>query len=197
LAQVLGNAKSSIIGTHPLTDFVSATDDGKKFIAIEEEILNQANALLRQTEADGKGYGLKLEFLGLKKLGIPEQVTQQVFDEMMKERQVLVSTSQAEGDSEASKIKSGADRQAAELLAKADGEATRIRGEGEGEAAKYLSVFQQNPELASLVFRLNALEGSLKEKSVLVFDRNTPPFDLFQGSWTNVNVRSGAAAAGK
>jgi hypothetical protein len=47
------------------------------------------------------------------------------------------------------------------------------------------------------VFRLNALEGSLKEKSVLVFDRNTPPFDLFQGSWTNVNVRSGAAAAGK
>jgi membrane protease subunit HflC len=198
LAEVLGNAKSSIVGMHPLTDFVSATDNGTNFVVIEDEILNQANALLRQTESDGKGYGLKLEFLGIKKLGIPDQVTQQVFDEMTKERQVLVSTSQAEGDADASKIKSDADRKAAEMLAKAEGEATRIRGEGEGEAAKYLSVFQQNPELASLVFRLNALEGSLKERSILVFDRNTPPFDLFQGGWTNVAPKSGGTApAGK
>jgi len=197
LAQVLGNAKSSIVGMHPLTDFVSATDNGTNFVVIEDQILNQANALLRQTESDGKGYGLKLEFLGIKKLGIPDQVTQQVFDEMTKERQVLVSTSQAEGDADAAKIKSDADRKAAEMLAKAEGEATRIRGEGEGEAAKYLSVFQQNPELASLIFRLNALEGSLKEKSILVFDRNTPPFDLFQGGWTNVTPKSGPATAGK
>jgi len=49
-----------------------------------------------------------------------------------------------------------------------------------------IAVFQQSPELANFIFRLNALEGSLKEKSVLIFDRHTPPFDLFRGVSTNL-----------
>ena len=53
------------------------------------------------------------------------------------------------------------------------------------EAAKSLAVFQQNPELANFIFSLNALESSLKERSTLIFDARTPPFDLFTGGWTN------------
>ena len=55
----------------------------------------------------------------------------------------------------------------------------------EAEAAKSLKIFQQNPELASFIFRLSALEDSLKEKSTLIFDQHTPPFDLFRGVSTN------------
>ena len=82
-----------------------------------------------------------------------------------------------------------ADRKAAEMLANAESEATRIRGEGEAEAAKSLTVFKQNPELANFIFRLNALENSLKERSILVFDQHTPPFDLFRGASTNLLTR--------
>ena len=64
----------------------------------------------------------------------------------------------------------------------ADGQAITIRGKGEAEAAKSLAVFQQNPNLANFLFRLNALESSLKERSTLIFDARTPPFDLFNGS---------------
>ena len=64
--------------------------------------------------------------------------------------------------------------------------ATQIKGAGEAEAAKSLAVFQQNPELASFIFRLNALEDSLKERSILIFDQHTPPFDLFRGASTNL-----------
>ena len=74
----------------------------------------------------------------------------------------------------------------AELLANAESQATRIKGIGEAEAAKSLAVFQQNPDLASFIFRLNALESSLKERSVLIFDQQTPPFDLFRGASTNL-----------
>ena len=66
------------------------------------------------------------------------------------------------------------------MLSDAYAQATRIRGEAEAEAAKSLAVFQQNPELANFLFRLSALEGSLKERSVLIFDQNMPPFDLFR-----------------
>ena len=72
------------------------------------------------------------------------------------------------------------------MLANAQGQATEIKGQGEAEAAKSLKVFQQNPELASFIFRLSALEDSLKERSTLIFDQHTPPFDLFQGVSTNL-----------
>jgi len=102
---------------------------------------------------------------------------------------MLADRSQYEGEAEAQKIRSEADRRAAELLADAEGQATQIRGKGEAEAAKSLAAFQENPELANFIFRLNALENSLKERSVLIFDQNTPPFDLFRGVSTNLLTR--------
>ena len=101
-------------------------------------------------------------------------------------RKVLADRFQYEGEAEAQRIRSDAERKAAEVLANAEGQATEIKGKGEAEAAKSLKVFQQNPELASFIFRLNALEGSLKERSVLIFDQHTPPFDLFWGAPTNL-----------
>src|SRR6267142_1055221 len=194
LRQVLGGAKSAIVGKHPLTDFVSATDQGTNYLSIESEILAAV-----QSQVKASGYGLDIKFLGIKRLAIPEQVTQQVFDEMSKERQVLVKASEAEGDAEASKIKSQAERAAAEMLAKAEGKATEIRGEAQAEAAKYLPIFRRDPELASLIFRLNALEGTLKDRSILIFDRRTPPFDLFREHFSTMGAatnRDGKASAG-
>jgi len=165
LDSMLSNAKAAVIGKHALADFLASGNETNNFLAIEGEIL---------------------KFLGIKKLGLPENVTQQVFERMQSERKVLADKSQFEGEAEAQKIRSEADRQAAEVLAKADSQATEIRGKGEAEAAKSLAVFQQNPELANFIFRLNALEGALKERSILIFDQHTQPFDLFRGTSTNL-----------
>lgn len=192
LKQTLSAAKTAIVGNHKLTDFVSATDNGTNYVAIEGEILK-----LVQSQVQNAGYGLQIEFLGIKRLAIPEPVTQQVFEEMTKERQVLVSAAEAEGNAEAAKIKSNADRTAAEMLAQAEGEATQIRGAAEAEAAKFLPIFRQDEALANLIFRLNALEGSLKERSILIFDRRTPPFDLFTGSFLSSTNREHGIGGGK
>jgi len=181
LDRMLGNAKWGVVGKHPLADFLAPIGAGNKFATIEKEILD-----IIQSQVQANNYGLKIEFLGIKKLGLPESVTQQVFDRMQSERKVLADKSQAEGEAEAQKIRSEADTKAAQLLANADGEATQIRGKGEAEAAKSLSAFQKNPELANFIFRLSALEGSLKERSILIFDQHTPPFDLFHGVSTNL-----------
>ncbi len=104
---------------------------------------------------------------------------------MTSERAVLISRSQYEGEAEAQRIRSAADRKAAETIANADAAATRIRGEGEAEAAKVLPVFQQNPELANFLLRVDALKQSLNSRATLIFDERTPPFDLFQHLPTN------------
>jgi membrane protease subunit HflC len=105
---------------------------------------------------------------------------------MKSEREVLSSRLEAEGNAEAEKIKSKAGSEAAKLLANAEREATRIRAQGEAAAAAVLPTFQQNPELANFLLRLTALEASLKDRSTLIFDANTPPFDLFRGASTNL-----------
>jgi len=181
LDQWLGNAKTSIVGKHPLSDFVSTSDNGTNFVAIEAEILAAIQSQIR-----ANNFGLEIEFLGIKRLLLPESVTQSVFERMTSERKVLADRFQYEGEAEAQRIRSDAERKAAELLASAEGQATEIKGKGEAEAAKSLKVFQQNPELASFIFRLSALEGSLKERSILIFDQHTPPFDLFRGASTNL-----------
>ena len=60
-------------------------------------------------------------------------------------------------------------------------DATRIRGQGEAVAATVLPVFQQDPELANFLLRIDALQQSLNQRSTLIFDERTPPFDLFTG----------------
>ena len=177
----LSNAKAAIVGKHPLSDFLSSGEEGNKFVAIEKEILG-----VLQSEVQSNNYGLKIEFLGLKKLGLPESVTASVFERMQSERKVIADRLQSEGEAEAQKIRSTADRQAAEMLADADSQATRIRGKAEAEAAQYLDVFKQQPDLANFVFGLDALEKSLKDHSTLIFDQQTVPFGLFRGGSTNL-----------
>jgi membrane protease subunit HflC len=173
------SAKSAVIGKHQLSDFVSA-DRAVKFAEVEREILQTVKAQLKSNN-----YGMDVDFVGIKRLGLPEAVTQSVFDRMKSERNVLSSKSQNEGEAQAQKIRSDANRQAAELQANAEAEATRIRGLGEAAAAQTLPVFQQEPGLAAFLINLKALEASLTERTTLIFDQTTPPFNLLGGSATN------------
>jgi membrane protease subunit HflC len=180
LEGMVRSAKSAVIGSNSLSSFVSAGGDAK-FAQAEQQMLSMLQAQLK-----ANNYGISVEFLGIKKLGLPEGVTQSVFDRMKSEREVLSSRLESEGNAEAEKIKSKANSEAAKMLANAEREATRIRAQGEAAAAAVLPTFQQNPELANFLLRLTALEASLKDRSTLIFDANTPPFDLFRGASTNL-----------
>ena len=179
LDEMLLSAKSASVGKHPLSDFVSA--EGSKFGVIEKDILDTVQAQLK-----ANSYGLEVQFVGLKRLGLPDSVTQTVFDRMKSEREVLSRRYESEGQAEADKIKAKANSDAAKTLAAAESEATRIRAQGQAAAAKVYSTFAVNPELANFLLRLDALEASTKDRTTLIFDANTPPFDLFRGASTNL-----------
>jgi membrane protease subunit HflC len=175
LETMLRSATLAVVANHNLADIVNPDPAQLKFEAVENEIKAKV-----QSELAANNYGMSIEFLGIKKLGLPESVTQTVFDRMKSERQKYISEAQFKGEAEATKIKSAAERQAADVITDAEAAATRIKGQGEAEAAKTLSVFQQNPELAIFLLQLEALKSSLNQKSTLIFDERTPPFDLFR-----------------
>ncbi|MEI6076964.1 MAG: protease modulator HflC [Verrucomicrobiota bacterium] len=184
LEQMLRSAKAAVIGTNRLADFVNVDPAQVKLEAIETEIKTRV-----QNELASHNYGISIEFLGLKKLGLPESVTTAVFDRMKSERNKSISEAQFNGEAEATKIKSAAERKAADLLSDAEAAAISIKGKGEAEAAKTLSVFQQNPELAIFLSQLETLKSSLNQRTTLIFDERTPPFSLFQNLPVNPSTK--------
>jgi len=140
-------------------------------------------------------YGITVEFLGIKKLGLPESVTKEVFERMGAERQVLVSRIESEGNARAANIRAEADRNAAKLVSDAEAEALRIRGEAESKAAESLQTMNQEPELANFLLRLTALEMFLRERTTLILDQNTSPLDLLSRP-APTSTRRGAVGAG-
>ena len=181
LEGMIRSAKNAVVGQHPFNDFISTDEKQLKFVEIEKQMLESVQKMAGQT------YGITVEFLGIKRLGLPESITEKVFARMREERQRFVQKLQAEGEREAIKIRTAADRERAQILAQAERQASEIRGQAEAEAAKSYAVFEQNPELASLLLKLNALEISLKDRSTLVFDSRTPPFDILTRPMTNTN----------
>jgi membrane protease subunit HflC len=180
LESLLASDNITVVGKHPLADFVNTDPKQLEFDQIQAEMEQMV-----QSELHTNNYGIQIEFLGIQQLGLPESVTQAVFDRMKSERNILVSRAQNEGQAEAIKIKANADRQANETLANAQAEATRIEGEGVAEAAKTLPVFQKNPELANFLLSIDAIKQALNQRSTLFFDDRIPPFDLFHGTLTN------------
>jgi len=180
LEDIVTQAKTAVVGKHPLGDFVNADPKQLKFDAIEGEI-----KAIAQAQLASQNCGIGIDYLGIKKLGLPESVTQSVFDRMTIERKGLADKLDAEGQAEARKIKSSADLAASKVISSAESKAREIRASGETVAADLLPVFQQNPELANFLSGLETLEASTKEKTTLIFDGRTPPFNLFTGSVTN------------
>lgn len=191
LKGLIRSAKNAVVGKHTFSDFISTDAKQLKFVQVEKEILENIQAEAKQK------YGIDVKFLGIKKLGLPESVTQKVFDRMTAERNREVERLKAQGDAEKVRIQSAADRDRDAILAKADAQATAIRGQADAEAAKSFQVFNENPEFAVFLMQVNALEQSLKQKSTLILDQRTPPFNLLNGSGgTSVAPRAQGGATG-
>ncbi len=181
LESLVRSAKNATVGTHNFSDFINTDPAKLKFDEIEKEMLAQVAGTAKEK------FGLEVKSLGIKRLGFPESVTQKVFERMKEERQRLVKQFEGEGDRDATKIRSSAERERSEKLADAEAAATRSRGEAEKEAAKAYKTLEQNKELAVFLQKLASMEAIAKERTTLILDQNSSPFDLLRS--TNSLVR--------
>ena len=172
LESIIQGAKSQVIGSHPFSQFVSTDTNELKFTQIEREILERV-------QATAPKYGIDVRFIGIKKLALPESVTQKVFERMQKERQRKVLNLQALGESVAKEIRSSAELTSNNIMSRANFDVYKIRGTADAESSKSYAVFEQNPQLALFINKLRAIEEAGKQNATYFFDTRTPPFDLF------------------
>ena len=175
LDALLRSQKNAVLGQFPFSALVNTNTAEVKFEQIEQQML-----AVVQPEAVNR-YGVTVQFLGIRKIGLPESITEKVFARMKAEREEIAERYRSEGEGEAIKIRAAADSQRNQLLAQAEADAKRIRAEGDAKAAESYQVFEKNPELAMFLRKLEVLEGTLKKKSTVVLSTETEPFDLLQG----------------
>ncbi len=175
LEGLVRNAKNAVIGRYVFSDLISPDPSKVKFDQFEADILKEIQGPARDT------YGLSIELVGVKQLGLPEAITGKVFERMRAERDRLVKQYQGEGNARAQEIRSEADRRRDELLSKARADALRIMGDADAQAAKDLAVLEKNPSLAKFLYELNALRDALRERTTLFLDQKAAPFNLLNG----------------
>lgn len=166
----LNNAQNRVIGQHTFGEFVNSDPEKIKLDEIQREMLSDLQGPARND------YGIEIKTLGIKQLKISEDVTKDVFERMRAERRRRTETTIAQGNAEATKIRTDAEAKRTAVLAAAEGRAKAIRGQGDAEAAQYYKMLEEAPELAMFLRNLEALLTTLKERATIVIPADAEPF---------------------
>ena len=167
------SVKTETFGRYDFNQLVNVNPKEMKLSEIEQEML----AKLRVTAKD---YGMEIKSVGIKAINIPETITESVFTRMKNERAKEAATFRARGKREAEKIRTEADTKSRKVLAEAEAEAQIIRSKGDAEAAQHYAVFKQDPELAIFLRKLESLRRVMQDKTTLILDTNSAPFDILK-----------------
>jgi membrane protease subunit HflC len=192
--------------TDPKTFYTSTQGDERTAIArmasiINDELKGQIGARTIQEVISGErasimkvvtdNAGLKIQDLGIqlvdvrvKKVELPEQVTENVYLRMQTERKTVAKSFRSRGEEQAKKIRANANRQREEILAESYRKSEEIRGEGDATSAKiYADSFGKDKNFYSFTRSLKAYENSFaSNQDILVLSPDSEFFKFFKDS---------------
>ncbi len=134
--------------------------------------------------------GLVIVDIRVKRIDLPPEVSQSVYDRMNTERDIEASEHRAKGQELAVGISADAERQRVEIAADAYRQAEETRGEGDATAAvTYANAYNQDPEFYKFYRSLAAYKKTFANKNdILLID---PDSDFFHYLNESSSVRKG------
>lgn len=140
--------------------------------------------ILKLAEDSTRGLGLQLVDVRVKKIDLPEEVSESVFSRMRQDFDRQAKRLRAEGEESAEKLRSEADRQRQEILAEAYRESEIIRGEGDAKSADiYARAYNRNAEFYSFHRSLQAYREAIgTDNDVLVISPDSEFFKYLNRS---------------
>ena len=151
---------------------------------VQDVISGERDELMRVLTADlnkvaNSELGVEVIDVRVKKIELPSEVNDSVYNRMRTERERLAQELRAEGNEIAEEIRANADKERTVILADAYKTAEIIKGEGDAEATStYANAFNKNPEFYEFTRSLSAYQSTFENKSdVLLID---PESDFFK-----------------
>jgi modulator of FtsH protease HflC len=138
----------------------------------------------KRADSDARSIGIEVLDVRLKRVDLPQEVSEAVYRRMEAERKRVANQLRSEGFAESERIRADADRQREVIIAEAYSKAQRVKGEGDARsAAIYAQAFQQNPEFFAFYRSLEAYRQSFKNRGdVMVVDPSSEFFRYLKGA---------------
>lgn len=172
LAERINDGLRDQIGARNLQEVVAGERD-QLMLALTVE-LNET------TVAD---LGLEVIDVRVKRIDLPDDVRQSVYDRMITERNREAQDHRSRGEELAIGIRADAERQAIIYGAEAYRDAEQIRGQGDAEATGiYADAYNKDPEFYAFTRSLNAYRKTFSSKGdVLLLDPDSDFFKYLKG----------------
>ena len=171
IAQTVNATLREEFGKHTVHEVVSEDRD-----EIMKNVRERANL-------DAKQIGVEIIDVRLKRVDLPQEVSDSVYKRMDAERKSVANQLRSEGSAAAERIRAEADKEREVIIANAYKEAQRLKGEGDAKAAAaYAQAYGQNPEFYAFYRSLEAYRSSFKDRSdLLVLEPNSDFFKYLKG----------------
>ena len=166
LKRKINNGLRNEIGSHTITDIVS----GKRGEVMETAL----KRLARSSEL-----GIKVIDVRIKKINLPDGVSNSIYKRMRAERQAVAKEHRSQGQEKSEVIRANIDRKVSIMLAQANKESAEIRGRGDAESSKiYSAAFSKDAEFYAFMRSMQAYQKSFADKQdVMVL---SPDSDFFK-----------------
>ena len=129
-------------------------------------------------------FGIDLIFVETKHLDLPSDNKNAVYERMISERNNIAAQYTAEGDAEATKIRTQTDNEVTISLSEANAKAEELIAEGEAEYMRILSAVyadESRADFYTFVRSLDAAKISLRGKNkTVILSEDSPMAQIFQ-----------------
>ena len=168
LSQRVDTGLRNEFGTRTVKEVVSGERD---------QLMNSLTSML--DEIAQEELGVEVIDLRVKRIDLPLEVSESVYNRMRTERERLARELRAQGNEVAEKIRATADKDKTIILADAYREAEETRGNGDAKAtATYAEAYSKDPEFYDFTRSLKAYQATFQSKGdILLID---PDSDFFK-----------------
>jgi membrane protease subunit HflC len=152
---------------------------------VQEVVSGERGAIMdivtRTADDRGEELGMEIVDVRLKRIDLPAEVSQNVYERMRSERARVAREFRARGEKEAITIRADADRSRTVVAANAYRDAETRRGTGDAKATEiYADAFQRNPEFYDFYRSLTAYKASFRNGGdVFLLDPDSEFFKYF------------------
>ena len=155
----------------------------KEVVSGERDELMTSLTIMLDTIAQEE-LGVEVVDLRVKKIDLPTEVSDSVYDRMRTERERLARELRAQGNEVAEKIRATADKDKTVILADAYREAEVLKGNGDAEAtATYAAAYTKDPEFYDFTRSLQAYQATFQSKGdILLIDTDSDFFKYLNNS---------------
>lgn len=152
----------------------------------QEEVIQSRDDMINYIGGSCNEYGITITRIDIKKLDLPSENKEAVYNRMITERENIAAAYTAQGNAEAQLIKNTTDKEVAIKISKAQAEADKLEAEGEAEYMKILSKAYNSKakeDFYLYVRSLDAAKNSLSENNnTLILSKDSPIAKIFSNT---------------